>query len=138
MIDRCTDSKRHDWHRYGGRGITVCQRWRNSYESFFADMGPRPSPQHSIDRIDNDGNYEPGNCRWATTLEQGSNKSNNRLLTFDGQTLTIAQWARKLGIPVGTLNLRISHYNWPVERALTQPVRRRRWGKKPSHTDSST
>ena len=138
MIDRCTDSKRHDWHRYGGRGITVCQRWRNSYESFFADMGPRPSPQHSIDRIDNDGNYEPGNCRWATVAEQASNKSNNRYLTFDGQTLTVSQWARKLGIKVDVLNLRLSHYNWTVERALTQPVRPRRWGKKPRHTNSST
>ena len=138
MIERCQDSKRKDWPRYGGRGIVVCQRWRDSFPAFYEDMGPRPTPAHSIDRINNDGNYEPGNCRWATVAEQASNKSNNRYLTFDGQTLTVSQWARKLGIKVDVLNLRLSHYNWTVERALTQPVRARRWGKKPRHTNSST
>jgi len=138
MIARCQDTKRSDWPRYGGRGIKVCKRWRDSFPAFREDMGPRPSPSHSLDRIDNDGNYEPGNCRWATPLEQANNKSNNRYLTFDGQTLTVAQWARKLGIKVGVLNLRLSHPDWTIERALTQPVRPRRWGKKPRHTDSTT
>jgi hypothetical protein len=138
MISRCQDSRRADWARYGGRGVTVCQRWRDSFPAFYEDMGPRPTPAHSIDRINNDGNYEPGNCHWATIAEQASNKSNNRYLTFDGQTLTVSQWARKLGIKVDVLNLRLSHYNWTVERALTQPVRPRRWGKKPRHTNSST
>ena len=73
MIHRCTNPKAHNWKWYGGRGITVCERWRSSYANFLADMGRRPSLKHSIDRINNDGNYEPGNCRWATQSEQVQN-----------------------------------------------------------------
>lgn len=75
MVRRCTNPNNHAWPRYGGRGITVCDRWRESFETFLADVGPRPSDKHSIDRINNDGNYEPGNCRWATAREQVQNSS---------------------------------------------------------------
>ena len=74
MIDRCTNPGHEFWARYGGRGISVCQQWRDDFLNFYADMGPRPSPQLSLDRINNDGNYEPGNCRWATKSEQARNR----------------------------------------------------------------
>ena len=92
MIQRCTNQRHPKYPRYGGRGITVCERWR-SFENFYADMGARPSPLHSIDRIDNDGNYEPGNCRWATPKQQVRNRSNTRMLTIDGVTLPQAEWS---------------------------------------------
>lgn len=108
---------------YGARGIVVCERWLHSFENFLADMGPRPSPQHSIDRINNDGPYAPENCRWATPEEQHNNKRNNHFLTFQDQTMTIAQWAEKrTDISEPSLRHRIKN-GWSIERALTTPTR---------------
>lgn len=117
MIDRCHSPKCHAYSTYGGRGISVCERWRESFDHFCLDMGPRP-PGHSIDRIDNNGNYEPSNCRWATAKEQGRNTRTNRLLEMKGQRLTLTEWAELIGIDRSTLWHRLRR-GYSIERALT-------------------
>lgn len=116
MVSRCTVKTNASYPNYGGRGITVCDRWR-SFDNFAADMGERPAGT-TIDRIDNDGNYEPDNCRWATRQEQDSNKSVNVRVTFEGQTLTYAEWARELGTPATLLRRR-----WLKHKTL-HPIKR--------------
>lgn len=122
MKDRCYRPKSISFPRYGGRGISVCDRWRNSFESFLADMGARPSADHSLDRIDNNGNYEPDNCRWALAAEQSANSKAIRLVTVRGETLSIADARRKFApdLPRGTLSARISN-GWTIEDALFTP-----------------
>ena len=123
MKRRCYDVTNKSYANYGGRGIKVCDRWCSSFEAFFADMGQRPSPQHSIDRFpDNDGNYEPGNCRWAVRKEQSSNRRVVKLYTFDGKTMHLADWSRELGIKRLVLFKRLKR-GWTVEEAFTTPVR---------------
>lgn len=97
MFDRCDNPNTANYARYGGRGIKVCDRWRK-FEPFFADMGQRPSLEHSIDRIDNDGPYTAKNCRWATRIEQARNRSSNVTFTSDGETLTSTEWGERLGL----------------------------------------
>lgn len=120
MIQRCRNPRK-EYRLYSGRGIKVCERWM-SFENFFADMGPRPSSNHSIDRIDNDKGYSPENCRWATDREQASNRSDTRKVTFNGETMCIAEWARKLGINGRTVSGRIK-LGWTVEDALFVPLK---------------
>lgn len=117
MVARCTNPNRQDFKHYGGRGITVCERWRNSFADFLADMGEKPAGT-SLDRIDNERGYEPGNCRWATRTEQMQNTRTNRQITFGGETLTLGAWARRIGINHESLRARLQ--NWPLERALTE------------------
>lgn len=113
MHQRCKPlSKRDDAKRYGGRGIVVCERW-NDFAAFYADMGPRPSPHHSIDRRNTNGNYEKDNCRWATPDEQANNRRTSHLITYRGETLSIAQWARRLQVPYGRLKQRVQRGAWP-------------------------
>ena len=107
MLTRCFNPRSEDYPRYGGRGITVCDRWRE-FKQFLADMGIKPSPRHSIDRINNDGNYEPGNCRWATQTEQSRNRSTTRLLTFHDKTQSVEAWAVEYGIKADTLRHRLA------------------------------
>ena len=107
MLQRCGDPKVTEWKNYGGRGITVCERWRESFEAFLSDMGPRPSTKHSIDRIDNNGPYAPGNCRWATRVEQGANRRNNRNVVYQGETIPLAEWARRTGGNLTTIYQRM-------------------------------
>jgi hypothetical protein len=117
MWKRCTGQRREDYRLYGGRGITVCPEWK-SFETFYADMGPKPSPRHSLDRLNNDGPYSRENCAWRTLKEQGRNKRSNRLLTLDGETRPLVAWAELLGIDQSTLWTRLDD-GWSVERALT-------------------
>ena len=105
MKQRCLNPNFRHYHRYGGRGIAICERWL-SFENFLADMG-QPPDGGTIDRIDNDGNYEPGNCRWATRSVQASNRSVNKLVTWNGKTLNLSQWARETGIHRNTLEQRL-------------------------------
>lgn len=120
LRERCNNPKCKDYPRYGGRGIAVCDRW-DQFSNFLADVGPRPSPKHTIDRIDNEGDYEPGNVRWATVVEQANNRRSNVRLLFNGEEFTITQWARKIGLGTSTLHERLKA-GWSVERALTTPA----------------
>lgn len=124
MLQRCYYPAHKDYHRYGGRGITVCARWRESFENFLADMGPRPSPQHSIDRIDNDGPYSPENCRWATGAEQGRHKCSNRVISALGKTMTLIEWGEVTGIAHELIRARIDRLGWTAEAAVTRAPRR--------------
>jgi hypothetical protein len=124
MKARCYNPKTKGFKYYGGRGIAICARWRESFEAFYQDMGPRPSSKHSIDRIDNNGPYSPDNCRWATRYEQIHNQrkrqgsSNVRLITYNGKTQSVAAWSRELGFNYGRIITRL-HLGWDVERAFT-------------------
>jgi len=103
MRQRCNSPKDIGYKYYGGKGIRVCKRWDSSFENFFADMGHPPTDQHTIDRIDSNGDYEPGNCKWSTMQEQNCNRGNNRHITYEGRTLTIGEWAKVVGVDRGTL-----------------------------------
>lgn len=109
---------------YWGRGIIMCDRWLNSFSNFLQDMGPKPKG-FSLERINNDGNYEPGNCKWATQKEQSRNKRQNRFITINGVTLVISDWARKLGCNRALISYRIIQLGWDAERAATTPPDRR-------------
>jgi hypothetical protein len=124
MLNRCRSVTAQNRHRYGGRGITVCDRWLD-FENFLADMGNRPSARYSLDREDNDKGYSPENCRWADLYTQANNTRRNVFLTFNGETLTIAQWASRLGLNVKTLAYRV-RAGWSAEEALTIPLKRTR------------
>lgn len=122
MVKRCTNPKQQSYRYYGGKGVTVCDRWLAGFENFLADMGERPDGM-TLDRYPNaSGNYEPGNCRWATPRMQQSNTSANVLLEFNGETKHISEWARSLGTHRETLVGRLRR-GWSVERALTTPVK---------------
>lgn len=120
MIGRCYKPSHAQYKYYGARGITVCQEWRDSPEKFLADMGRKPSRKHTLDRIDNDLPYSMENCRWATPEQQGRNKRNNTLITYDGLTLTLSEWAERLSTHSNTISTRLKK-GWTVEEALFAP-----------------
>ncbi len=124
MIQRCNNFEHPYYVNYGKRGITICERWMD-FENFLEDMGEPPTQEHSIDRIDNDGNYCKSNCRWATKKEQARNTRRNLLITFDGETQCLMWWAEKFNINYHTLHNRIYRSGWPIEKALITPIQKR-------------
>lgn len=119
MKKRCRYVKHPCYHRYGGRGITVCDRWIDSFENFLADMGPRPEGM-TLDRIDNDGNYEPGNCKWSTRAEQTLKRRCNRNIEYRGKTQTLKEWCDELGLKRPRINERLRR-GWSVKDAFERP-----------------
>lgn len=128
MRDRCYNLKNKDYADYGGRGIIVCEEWRNSENGFqnFREWAKNNGYRESlsIERMDVNKNYEPCNCKWATQKEQCNNKRNNRIITFNGKKQTLSQWAEEVGIPRSVLLSRIDRYHWDIEKALTSPVKK--------------
>ena len=132
MRERCERETSKAYDHYGGRGIYVCDRWKE-FANFLADMGHRPSPKHTIERRNNDGNYEPSNCCWATRTEQQNNRRANIRITLDGTSMTATQWDRAKGFKPGTISSRLQR-GWTEEEAInTQP----RYGNKPKDRKSS-
>lgn len=119
MLNRCRNPNFPGYSDYGGRGIGVCERWK-VFSQFFADMGSRPSPKHSIERINNDGNYEPSNCRWATDAEQRRNTRQNHIVEYMGTKMTLMDAAKLAGLNFNCLRYRITH-GWDIDRAMTEP-----------------
>lgn len=122
MLQRCLNPNNPAYHRYGGRGVTVCEAWRGpgGFAQFVADMGERPAGL-TLDRIDNDGPYAPENCRWASWADQGLNRGTTRRVEWDGKVWSTSALAREYGINRSVLNHRLAH-RWPVEKALFTPV----------------
>lgn len=115
---KCQVKSHHAYKWYGGRGISMCKRWLDSYENFLSDMGRAPSKKHSLGRIDNDGNYEPSNCRWETHIQQVNNTRANRRIEYQNEIKTIAEWSRHLGMSYGLIRDRISK-NWPLDKVFS-------------------
>jgi len=120
MIERCHNPKATKYAAYGGRGIHVCERWK-SFVLFYADMGSPPTADHQLDRIDNNGDYSPQNCRWATRIQQARNRRNNHLLEFNGLRLTISEWSERTGISYENIKNRVNNLGWSPARALCTP-----------------
>lgn len=123
---RCYNSSNPSFHHYGGRGIVVCERWINDYDAFYSDMGECPNDM-SLDRIDPNGNYEPNNCRWATQKQQSNNQRRSRKLSIGGETLTITEWAEKIGIRADTLFGRINRGKASLTDAMSPKSLRDGW-----------
>jgi len=122
MKQRCFNPNNKRYSDYGGRGIGVCDRWKNSFQNFLADMGSRPTAKHSLDRINNDGDYCFDNCKWSTKAEQANNRRNNKpLITIENETLTIADWAKKMGFSASVIYRRLE-LGWSEFDAVMTPV----------------
>lgn len=120
---RCANCNTPYWDQYGGRGISVCKRWEQSFEAFLSDMGPRPSKRHSIDRIDVDGDYEPGNCRWALATVQARNTRRQRYVQWNGRRMTLAEAVESSSVTYNTVLYRLKR-GWSLHDAITRPQQR--------------
>lgn len=122
MRKRCRSNpnRPNDFHNYAERGITICDRW-DDFRLFLEDMGSRPTPKHSIERRDNDGNYEPDNCYWGNPIQQANNKRTSRILTAFNKSQTLAQWSKETKIPVARISARLKR-GWSVEKSITEPL----------------
>jgi len=116
--NRCANENEPAFKNYGGRGIRVCVRWLDSFENFLLDVGRRPSAMHTLERVNNDGNYEPGNVRWATRTEQSRNRRSNKMLTFGSETMCLAAWAERVGLSSDCIAERL-RLGWSIDQALT-------------------
>lgn len=125
MKQRCYDKNATRYEDWGGRGIEVCEQWQHSFPQFLKDIGPKPSPHHSLERIDNNNDYSPDNCRWATPKEQCRNSRRNRHLTHNDLALTLAEWSERTGLNRTTITQRIDACGWSVEKALSTPVKKK-------------
>jgi hypothetical protein len=125
MKKRCAPTNAKRYPRYAGRGISICAEWTD-FSAFIRDMGPKPTEDHVLDRIDNDGHYEPGNCRWTDARTSTNNRSVTLRFTHDGVTLPLSVWADRMGVPYETLAERILKNGWSFHRAITAPVQKKR------------
>jgi len=119
-IDRCHNPESRNFKNYGARGIAVCPEWRGSFEAFFAHLGVKPTPKHTLERVDNHRGYEPGNVRWATYREQGNNRRDNHVVEINGEKMTLAEAIRRKGQKSSRVRQRLA-IGWSVERALDAP-----------------
>lgn len=122
MVGRCHVKSDSAYARYGAQGVAVCDRWRRDFLAFLQDVGPKPSPNHTIDRLDNSKGYEPSNVRWATPTEQARNTRRNRLIEIDGESKCLAAWAEVSAVSYTTIRDRLNR-GWPPKRAVFQPTR---------------
>lgn len=123
IINRCHNPKTPGFTKYGAKGVAVCDKWKNSFAAFLADVGHPPSAEYSLDRIESRGNYEPGNCRWATTIEQGNNRTNSRLFIHEGKPMSVPEIARKIGISASTITTRLRR-GWTLPQAIGTSLRK--------------